>query len=697
MKAVDRRYHMIINGNTQFVIPVFQRDYSWSDHQCEQLWKDVVRVGTPQEEILHFLGSVVYVPTGDSFAGYTRWTLIDGQQRMTTLFLLVTALRDHIADTGWTGSEDSPTSRRLESYFLINLLEEGSRRHKLVLRNHDEQTLHALIERSDLPDPHSLRLKENYDLFRERLQDADPELVYRGISRLVVVDVILDRTSDDPQMIFESLNSTGLDLSPTDLIRNYILMRLPDAEQTRLYSEYWRPIEDLYRGTPGLFNNFIRDYMALVQHSSKQERTENIYYAFRQLFGDRVGHPDSLTQLLADLRDHARHYATFTSGYKVPSDLQEVMGRLRRLADVPALLVMKLFATRASNPEFTLAMLGNALELLESYLLRRAICGWPSHNHWSIFARLAYRLDAANPLESLKVGLVLLRDAYRFPSNEEFHSALVGMDLYSKRVCFGLLERLENAGSREVTDTSSLTIEHILPQNEKLSLSWRRMLGENWQEIQQTRLHRLGNLTLTGYNSSYSDRPFEEKKNLPNGFRSSAVRLNTYVSEQETWTADQIDARGKSLAARALGLWPVPIVSQEVLDRAELKEKQELAARRDLSSIQMGEYTRTLYNTLEEQVRTLDGDLVILAEWRSISFHEPAFFLEVIPRKYSLTLLLNLDFNEVEMIEGLHIEDATTYKFILNSSHNAGVLVKIWQAEQVALAMPLIRQAHRTV
>jgi uncharacterized protein with ParB-like and HNH nuclease domain len=212
MQAINRQFAKIINGSTQFVIPVFQRDYSWTEDQCAQLWADVLRVGQSASDRGHFMGSLVYIPSGDSAAGFTRWLLIDGQQRMTTVMLLLLALRKHLQQSGWQGEgDDAPTPKRIDAYFLKNVQEEGRRQAKLVLRRKDDETLRALLEDDDLPANPSARLQENYAFFRDRMAEVDPAVVYKGIGRLVVIDVTLDRVNDDPQMIFESLNSTGLD------------------------------------------------------------------------------------------------------------------------------------------------------------------------------------------------------------------------------------------------------------------------------------------------------------------------------------------------------------------------------------------------------------------------------------------------------------------------------------------------------
>lgn len=221
MQAVDRPFTQIINGVTQFVIPVFQRDYSWTETQCAELWRDILRIGEGDEDAQHFIGSVVYTPAGDSSAGFTRWLLIDGQQRITTLTLLLIALRDHLAETGWEGGEGDPTADQIDAYFLKNLYERGRRKNKLVLRRHDQDALTAIIEGQPLSEGASERIRENFEYFREQLSTADPATVYRGIGRLIVVDVTLDPKSDDPQLIFESLNSTGVDLIPNPVDQLY--------------------------------------------------------------------------------------------------------------------------------------------------------------------------------------------------------------------------------------------------------------------------------------------------------------------------------------------------------------------------------------------------------------------------------------------------------------------------------------------
>ncbi len=693
MKAIDRPFTKIINGTTQFVIPVFQRDYSWTETQCERLWKDVLQVARDDTDRGHFLGSVVYVSTGDSSAGFTRWLLIDGQQRLTTLTLMLTALRDHIQDTGWQGNENDPTPKRVEAYFLKNVQEESDREHKLVLRRHDQATLRALLDRVELPGAASERLQENYEYFREQLTDADPAEVYLGIGRLVVVDVTLDRVADDPQLIFESLNSTGIDLSQADLIRNFILMRLPEKEQTRLYESYWSKIESLFRGSETTFDAFARDYVALKTQASKQEKASDIYQAFRRFFGELQRQLGGLEEALADMLRFARYHAAFSLGGGTAPALIEPLGRLRRLVDVPATLVMRLFDCQERVGSLSESEFVEALGLVESYVFRRAICGEQTRGYWQVFANMAYKIRDEEPLESLVVGLARQRDNYRYPNDDEFERELQQRDLYGLRVCGHLLERLENHGSKEPTDTSQYSIEHIMPQNEKLAPAWREMLGDDWQQIHQEWLHRLGNLTLTGYNSTYSDRSFEEKKSIKGGFAESSVRLNKFVREQARWTPAEMEDRGADLARRALQIWPRLTVDRALVDAANQREVHELAAHRDVGKVKMSAKARELFEQLRGRVLELDPGVLELAESKSVSYHGPGFFLEVLPRKRRVTLLLPLDFNEVDDSTGF-AQDATEWTFFVNAKHEGGVCLHVRQDEDVDRAVPIIRQAH---
>lgn len=291
------------------------------------------------------------------------------------------------------------------------------------------------------------------------------------------------------------------------------------------------------------------------------------------------------------------------------------------------------------------------------------------------------------------VGLARQRDNYRFPDDEEFGKALEERDIYGKRVCSDLLDRFENHGSKEPTDTSKYSIEHIMPQNERLGPEWREMLGDNWREVQRKWLHRLGNLTLTGYNSTYCDRPFAEKKSIPGGFNDSSVRLNRFVREQARWTPAEMEFRGKELASRALAIWPRLAVEKALIDAAELADMKSRAGRRDIGKVAMSELARSLFDLLRTKILAIDSGIIELAEQKSVSYHGPAFFVEVLPRKNRINLLLALDFNEVDDPHGV-AKDASQRKFFVNAEYEGGVNIPIWNPTDIDKALPMIRQAR---
>lgn len=356
---------------------------------------------------------------------------------------------------------------------------------------------------------------------------------------------------------------------------------------------------------------------------------------------------------------------------------------------------MRLLECYEHHESISTKQVAEAIGLIESYVFRRAIRGDQTRGYWQVFANLAYRIVSERPLESVKVGLARLTKIYGFPSDQDFRKALEEQDIYQKRVCFDLLDRLENYGNKEPVDTSRYSIEHIMPQNEKLSPAWRQMLGEHWRDIQREWLHRLGNLTLTGYNSTYSDRSFEEKKTIKGGFEDSSIRLNKYVRNQNAWTPREMQRRGKELASQALEFWPALIVDQALVNAANIAEMRERAQRRDVTKVPMDPVARQLFNLLRTEVLAIDPGIIEIAEQKSVSYHGPGFLLEVLPRKNRILLLLPLDFNEVEDTSDL-AQDTSQWKFFVNAVYEGGVFVRVDSAAVIERALPMVRLAHES-
>ncbi len=697
MKAEDTLVTNLLEGAKQFIVPIFQRDYSWGTKHCQQLWKDVIRVGSDPSVKGHFLGSVVYVAAEDNTATITRWLLIDGQQRMTTLTLLLIALRDQMnqVQANGDGGDEVSSPEELDDYYLRNRHGKGDRRHKLHLRRADHDTLISLLDGNDIPDAASERVKENFLFLRDLVARADVQTVYAGIKKLVVVDVSLTRGQDDPQMIFESLNSTGVDLTQADLIRNFVLMRLDESSQTQLYEEHWQPIEQAFgRRYRTEFDKFVKDFLTLQMRPGTPLKAAEIYHEFRSYFS-RTVEKRGVDGILSDLRRFGTYYTAFSLGQEKLPALREAFARLRSLVEVASPVVLTLYdcyerAKTLSADEFV-----EAIELLESFIFRRSVCDMQTRSLGQIFASLAYRITENQPLLGLKVALYRQGKKRRFPTNAEFREALETRDVYDMRTCFYLLDRLENF-SKERIDTSNFSIEHVMPQNEDLRPEWRVMLGSDWKTIQETWLHRLGNLTLTGYNSTYSDKAFADKKSITGGFSDSPLRLNKFIREQSTWNATTIEQRGKLLAEKAVALWRPLVVDPLAVKQRELEEHKAVAANYRIEDLGLDDTAKKLLETLRPQIQALGGDVIELPNDRSVIYRVFDFVVEIIPRKQRLSLLLNLDFDDCEDPSG-NARDATEFAFIIGATEAGGVLFNLDSEYDVPAAIYVVRQAYERV
>jgi uncharacterized protein with ParB-like and HNH nuclease domain/predicted transport protein len=672
MDAKDLPITTLLDGAKQFIVPIFQRDYSWGTKQCLTLWNDIIRVGNDQNSKGHFLGSVVYIAAEENTADLTRWLLIDGQQRLTTLTLIMLALRARLKENGEEAGEDSPTPEAIDDYYLRNRHGKGNRRYKLHLRRADHETLAALLDSKTPTNGTSERIIENFQFLKEQFGNTNLQTVYNGIKKLVVVHVCLTRGQDDPQMIFESLNSTGLDLTPADLIRNFVLMRLDEQTQTRLYEDYWHPIERAFGARYRTdFDTFVRDYLTIRLRASTPIRSEAIYQEFCTYFTRATKH-NTVESVLADLKRFGTYYTAFSLGNEQQPDLNTAFDRLHTLIEVASPVILTLYDCYDCTKTLTLEEFIQAVELLESYVFRRSVCDLQTRSLGQIFASLANRIQEQQPLTSLQVALYRHSKKRRFPVDNEFREALETRDVYDMRNCFYLLDRLENF-SKERIDTSKFTIEHVMPQNPDLCPEWRTMLGTDWNHVQETWLHRLGNVTLTAYNQKYSDRPFNEKITIPDGFDASPLRLNKFIREQTTWTATQIQERGTQLADKAIGVWQPLTVDIQVVKEAELQERIAQAAQYKLDDLGMDAVAKALFDNLRPQLQALGGDVVELCTAASVTYRVYDFFVEVIPRRHRLTLLINLAFEDCNDPSG-KAHNAAEAAFVINATENGGVL-----------------------
>ena len=554
MQAYETNLLRFLEPRNQFFIPIFQRRYSWGKRQCEQLWNDVLRIGKNRDIPSHFFGSIVYMADGvQSVASVSRLLVIDGQQRLTTLSLLILALGKAIEEQG---NEIGITLDQLSSFYLFNDKTDGELHYKLLLTGHDKETLIQLLENRERSDDASRRLVENCDFFEAKLKQVDLKAVYAGIQKLMIVDIALDHRYDNPQLIYESLNSTGLELSEADLIRNYVLMGQPSDQQDKLYEHYWFPMEQRFGDEYAKwFDWFIRDYLTL--ETRQIPNIKRVYEKFKAHIPSTVD-LGKLEMIIADIARYSKHYVKFVLLQEEDPDFRECFEDINELgAGVARPFLLEVYEDYAKGQIEKVEMI-EILRLVESYIFRRSICSIPTNILNKIFASLMVKVDKSNYVESLKSTFSQLPYRARYPQDDEFKQKFLLKDVYNFNRRNYLLRKLENYERKESISITDYTTEHVMPQNSNLSEAWQQELGANWQEIQEKYLHTVGNLTLTGYNSELSDHPFKEKQCICGGFRDSPLRLNRSLAQTDQWNENTITARAEELTEKALKIWISP-------------------------------------------------------------------------------------------------------------------------------------------
>lgn len=517
----------LLTGSLRFAVPVYQRRYSWGETQCRQLWADIVTVGRHPERT-HFTGSIVWMQEGGIGPdGVSRCQLIDGQQRLTSVTLLLIALaeyaREHPENLRFS------TDMLIDRGYLVDKYATGEGRYKLTLSGDDREVLRSMCDHVVAPDrPNHAntgsRLETNLDLFRSLVAAIDDaNVVWNGLQRLEVVSVTLDQGRDEPQLVFESMNSTGLDLETSDLVRNYMLMGCPMAEQNTLYADYWLPMER----TRGLLENML---------------------------------------------EYAGYYAAIKGIASAGSGDANVD---RRLASIQTLdstvtdpMLLYMFAAW-KHERITRDGLRRMLADLESYLFRRMICSVSSNGLNKLVPSLIAKLESAEDDPAETFAALLLTEtakATRMPTDKEFRQALLGENLYRPASrCKYLLAGLENHNHpKDPRSFDEYTVEHIMPQNAMAHAEWRDMLSDPGRF--PLLVNSLGNLTLTAYNSELSDGTFEQKKNRAiGGYSSEYLSISAELHDATQWDEQAIARRGVRLADLALQVWTSPTAGEQAM------------------------------------------------------------------------------------------------------------------------------------
>lgn len=696
MKATETNLLKFLRKSPQFVIPIYQRNYSWTVAQCLQLWADVMRAGRNEKINAHFIGSIVYVERGlSTVSSQEALLVIDGQQRLSTSALLIAALAKHFETQGVGELLEAFSAKKLRNYYLLNPDEDGERHFKLILSESDKDTLLAILQNAPMPASASTRITENYALFQELIaaNQADLEAICQGIAKLVIVDVSLDRTQDNPQLIFESMNSTGLELSQADLIRNFILMGLEPQLQTVLYKTHWRPMEQAFGQAAYVlhFDAFMRHY--LTAKTGEIPNVREVYVAFK---GFARGFKGETKGLLADLHAYASYYCAMALGTESDPALKQAFHDLRELkVDVAYPFLLDVYHDYQQD-RLSVEEVLHIVRLVESYVFRRAICAIPTNSQNKTFAGLSRTLKKDRYLESVQAAFLLLPSYRRFPNDDEFQRDIKVRDLYKFRSRSYWLRRFENHGRKERVVVEDYTIEHILPQNEPLPKEWQAELGSDWQRVQQDWLHTLGNLTLTGYNSEYSNRPFAYKRDQvadkdghPVGFAHSPLKLNLGLGQVGQWNEAAIKARADRLAVAAAKVWQAPKLADDVLHAyrpaaAKSGQQYSIADHVHLISGPM----RALFEELRKSILALDACVNEEFLKLYVAYKAETNFVDVVPQSKRLRLSLNMPFHEVDDTKGYCV-DVTN----LGRWGNGDVEIGLGSFDELPYVMGLIRQS----
>ena len=571
MKANELQINNFLQTPTvQFVIPVYQRNYDWTPHQCADLLNDIISV-EQNNRGTHFIGSIVFIHEGTySTSEVKELVIIDGQQRLTTINILYVALYRFAKEKNM-----SQQAEMLYNMFLTNqYVQHESSKLKLKQTDNNAIAFKAILNGTENELEKYSNVKENYSYFKTQITEENLTTILNGLKRLIFVEISLERDKDDPQRIFESLNSTGLDLSQSDLIRNFILMDLEPKEQNKIYDQIWNPIEENARDLvrqKSMVSDYIRDYLTL-----KTKRIPNkgkVYEEFKKLYINKKD--DSFQQELETIKALSVHYRKFINPQVITDTILrrelEYISRLEINVAFPFLLQVFEDCENSIIDQPTLIKI---LKLIQSFTWRRFIVGLPTNALNKIFMTLYSEIDHEDYFETLCVALLKKKGSGKFPNDQELRSSLLDKDLYntqSKNRSY-FFELLENHNNREYVNTTNelITIEHIFPRNP--DDKWLNDLStDEYNTFKEFKLNTIANLTLSGNNGALSNLAFINKRDMntngkEQGYAYSRLWLNDYLKKQDCWNIEKYNERFEIIYDRFLQIWQLPNVTLPLIE-----------------------------------------------------------------------------------------------------------------------------------
>ncbi|WP_315324773.1 DUF4357 domain-containing protein [Fusobacterium pseudoperiodonticum] len=556
MKASERKITKLFSeSDTVFSIPVYQRDYNWQEKQCQRLFKDILQTGKNEKVSSYFLGSIVYIHDGIYGVGEKEFHVIDGQQRMTTLTLLFLAIYFKLKGTILAKDAD-----KIYNQYVVNPYSEKEIKLKLLPPEENLYILNKISHNkfNELEAFQDRNMLKNYLFFEKELENLsfdDMKHLSNGIEKLIYIDIALEKGKDDPQKIFESLNSTGLDLSQGDLIRNYILMDLERGEQNRIYKEIWIPIENNCKVSDGseitsYVSDFIRDYLTLkTEKISSKPKVFETFKAYYEKEND---------EKLEDMKKYSEAYSYIIKpSLEKDRDIQRELDYLKSLdktvINTFLIGILKDYKDNILEKD----ELVNMLILLQSYLWRRYITEKPTNALNKIFQGMYGKISRSGNYYENLVDILMAED---FPTDEELESALKLKNVYKDKEKLNyVFKKLENYNHNELIDfeNEKITIEHIFPQ--KPNKAWKENYSDNELEQMISFKDTISNLTLTGSNSNLSNKAFHEKRDDEvHGYRNSKLYMNKYLGRLEEWNLLSMEARFESLYDDIIKIWKRP-------------------------------------------------------------------------------------------------------------------------------------------
>lgn len=589
MNANETKFQPIVEGTKQYIVPLFQRPYSWKKENWEVLWDDLVWLCDNNEPSSHFIGSIVTMPANTVPEGISKFLLIDGQQRLTTIFILLSMIRDQA-----TSETNDELAEEINQTMLINPFKQGFDFFKLLPTQSDRDIFQSIIKKEGVEG--NSRIAECYRFFERKLKTNVVELsALRTVitNRLSVVSIVLG-AEDNPHLVFESLNAKGLPLTQSDLIRNYFFMRIHPDQQDEIYAKYWKPMQD---GLEENLTEFIRHYLMSTGTIIKQS---DVYFVLKA----RIGANDPIP-VLEEIFNYSKYYQRLIQPQlETNLSLREALIRMNRLEITTGYPFLLNCYHDFENERLTADQFTRILHLLENYLIRRFVCNYPTNQINRSFPGMYEQSLTLSPdlVEGVRQFLV----PRGYPKDIEFRSRLTESKLYGAgdrlRKTKLILDTLEESfGHKEAADLTSLTIEHIMPQT--MTESWMTNLGEHWENTHELWLHTIGNLTLTAYNPELSNADFHKKKLI---LGSSNVELNKYFSNIDIWDQAGMEKRADILANTALNVWEY-FGDEQVLTDASVTETARVTGTtpRTLTILGHTYLTNSWRDVLEKTVTTI--------------------------------------------------------------------------------------------